>query len=275
MKILVTGASGYLGQGVVRHLLDNGYDVIATGRKVERIDDRAEKICCDIFSLNNPFHALGEPDLLIHMAWRDGFVHYSDAHIEDLPKHYHFIQQMADGGIKQVAVIGSMHEVGFFEGSINERTECNPVTPYGISKNMLREATEVICQQKGVDFQWLRGFYIVGNSQNGSSIFSKIVAAEAEEKEEFPFTMGQNQYDFIDYEIFCEQVAKTVVQNKVLGIINICSGKPEKLADRVERFIKENGFKIKLHYGAFPDRRYDSKAVWGDSRKIEEILSKG
>lgn len=47
---------------------------------------------------------------------------------------------------------------------------------------------------------------------------------------------------------------------------------PEKLADRVERFIKENGYGIKLKYGAFPDRPYDSKAVWGDNNKIRKIM---
>ena len=60
--------------------------------------------------------------------------------------------------------------------------------------------------------------------------------------------MGQNQYDFIDYPDFCAQVAAVVGQKNEQGIINICSGKPEKLADRVERFIKENDYRIKLQY---------------------------
>lgn len=84
--------------------------------------------------------------------------------------------------------------------------------------------------------------------------------------------MGLNQFDFINYEDFCEQVAAACTQNVVNGIINICSGRPEKLADRVERFIKENGYDIKLEYGKFPDRPYDSKAVWGNSSKIEMII---
>ena len=167
-----------------------------------------------------------------------------------------------------------MHEVGFYEGSIKEETPCNPITPYGISKNALRELTAMLCNQKKKMFMWLRGYYIVGNSQYGSSVFSKITAAESEGKTEFPFTMGQNQFDFIDYDNFCEQVARVVGQEEVQGIINICSGHPEKLADRVERFIVENGYKIKLKYGAFPDRPYDSKAVWGDGRKVEKIMDK-
>ena len=274
MKILVTGANGYLGQGIVRSILNNGHCVVATDFNTQFVDERAERIACNLFEVDNPYSFFGEPDVLLHLAWRDGFVHYSSAHIDDLPKHYAFIKKMVDGGIQQVAVMGSMHEIGFFEGSINESTPCHPTTPYGIAKNALRDLTQMICKQKkkNIVFQWLRGYYIVGNSKFGSSIFSKITAAVDEGKTEFPFTLGQNQYDFIDYPDFCAQVAAVVGQKNEQGIINICSGKPEKLADRVERFIKENGYRIKLQYGAFPDRPYDSKAIWGNDTKIRKIM---
>lgn len=272
MKILVTGANGYLGQGIVRSILNNGHCVVATDFNTQFVDERAERIVCNLFEVDNPYSFFGEPDVLLHLAWRDGFVHYSSAHIDDLPKHYAFIKKIVDGGIQQVAVMGSMHEIGFFEGSINESTPCHPTTPYGIGKNALRDLTQMICKQKNIVFQWLRGYYIVGNSKFGSSIFSKITAAVDEGKTEFPFTLGQNQYDFIDYPDFCAQVAAVVGQKNEQGIINICSGKPEKLADRVERFIKENGYRIKLQYGAFPDRPYDSKAIWGNDTKIRKIM---
>lgn len=272
MKILVTGANGYLGQGVVRKLLDNGQEVIATDFKTNNIDDRAKKIQSNLFEIENPYEFFEQPDIVLHMAWRDGFVHYSDNHINDLPNHYNFIKKMIEAGVKNVAVMGSMHEVGFWEGAIDENTPCNPLSLYGISKNALRDMVKMLATKNNANYQWLRGFYIVGNSQYGSSIFSKITSAVNEGKKEFPFTLGQNQYDFIDYEEFCEQVARTVIQNEVNGIINICSGKPEKLADRVERFIKENNYDIKLIYGAFPDRPYDSKAVWGNDNKIRKII---
>lgn len=272
LKILVTGANGYLGQGIVRSILNNGHCVVATDFNTQFVDERAERIVCNLFEVDNPYSFFGEPDVLLHLAWRDGFVHYSSAHIDDLPKHYAFIKKMVDGGIQQVAVMGSMHEIGFFEGSINESTPCHPTTPYGIGKNALRDLTQMICKQKNIVFQWLRGYYIVGNSKFGSSIFSKITAAVDEGKTEFPFTLGQNQYDFIDYPDFCAQVAAVVGQKNEQGIINICSGKPEKLADRVERFIKENDYRIKLQYGAFPDRPYDSKAIWGNDTKIRKIM---
>ena len=273
MKVLVTGANGYLGQGIVKAIIESGHDVIAADYSTRHVDSRAERMDCDLFSIENPYEYFKRPDVLLHLAWKDGFIHYSDAHIMELPKHYLFIQKMAKSAIKTIAVMGSMHEIGFYEGSIDEKTSCNPESFYGIAKNALREVTKLYCEQNGKNYQWLRGYYIVGNSEFGSSIFSKITAAEKEGKDTFPFTMGLNQFDFIDYDNFCLQVALAVTQNKINGVINICSGRPEKLADRVERFIKENGYHIKLEYGAFPDRPYDSKAVWGNNSKIEKICN--
>lgn len=274
MKVLVTGANGYLGSGIVKAILNSGNDVVAADFNVDHVDDRATKIACNLFEISDPYDFFGHPDVLCHLAWRDGFVHYSDAHIDDLPAHYSFIKKMIEHGCKHIAAMGSMHEVGFFEGSINENTPCHPTTPYGIGKNALRDLTAMLCKQNNCVFQWMRGYYIVGNSKYGSSIFSKITAAVEDGKKEFPFTLGQNQYDFIDYPVFCSQVASVVCQNQEQGIINICSGRPEKLADRVERFIKENNYDIKLQYGVFPDRPYDSKAIWGDSSKIEKIMNR-
>lgn len=272
MKILVTGANGYLGSGIVRKLLDDGHDVIAVDFKTDRVDRRAHSMECDLFAIENPYDYFCKPEIVLHLAWRDGFVHFSNTHIDDLAKHCKFLQSMINSGIKRVAVMGSMHEVGFYEGSIDETTPCHPRSLYGIAKNALRDTTELYAEQAGVEFQWLRGYYIVGNSAYGSSVFCKIVKAVSEGKKEFPFTMGLNQFDFLDYGRFCNMVAAAVEQDTVKGIIEICSGRPEKLSDRIERFIKDNKYNIILQYGKFPDRPYDSKAVWGNSRKIERIL---
>lgn len=273
MKILVTGANGYLGQGVTKVLCDKGEQVIATGHSSEFIDSRAEIKDCDLFAIENPFDYFGKPDVVLHLAWKDGFKHASLTHINDLSKHYLFLTKLIDSGIKQVCVVGSMHEIGFWEGSINESTPCNPLSLYGIAKNALRQSIEIQKKTSDYVFQWIRGYYIVGNAERGCSIFSKITQAAKEGKSTFPFTLGLNQFDFFDYEKMCHQIAAVVRQNKVSGIINCCSGRPEKLADRVERYIKENNYLIKLEYGAFPDRPYDSKAVWGDDKKIREILA--
>lgn len=274
MKILVTGANGYLGQGIVKRLLDDGHEVIAASRSMMYVDKRAIHIAGNIFDFDDPYAAYGRPDVMLHLAWRNGFVHNDRSHLEDLPKHYAFIEKMVNSGLQHLAVMGSMHEIGFYEGSIKADTPANPQSLYGIAKNSLREAVQILADKNNIPLQWIRGYYIVGNTEHGCSIFSKIAQAEKNGQVTFPFTSGLNQWDFLDYDEFCRQVAMVVEQDEYNGIINVCHGRPEKLSERVERFISENHYKIKLAYGTFPDRSYDSKAVWGDDTIIREIMEK-
>lgn len=274
MKILVTGANGYIGRFVVKNLLDMNAQVYVADINYDKVDKRAIKTQENIFSNDKDiFKKLNEPDVLIHMAWRDGFIHNSKVHMQDLSSHFNFISNMIDGGLKQLLVMGSMHEVGYHEGQIDENTKCNPTSLYGIAKDALRRATINICEQENVKLQWIRGFYVLGDDFNNSSVFTKILQAEKEGKKEFPFTSGKNKYDFIDVSTLAKQISKTAMQDEVLGIINCCSGKPISLKEQVEKFIKDKNLKIKLKYGAFKDRPYDSPIIYGNSQKIEKIMN--
>lgn len=273
MKILVTGAGGYIGRHVVKYLLDNNIEVIANDFNDERLDKRAIINTTNIFEVDNPYKVLGEADVCIHLAWKDGFVHNSNAHMEYLSDHYKFIDKMLSSGLKQMVVMGSMHEVGYYEGAIDENTPCNPLSLYGIAKDALRRSSKMLAEKYGALWQWIRAYYIFGDDKYASSIFAKLQQAASEGKKTFPFTTGKNKYDFIHIEKLAEMISQVALQKEVTGIINCCSGKPVSLAEQVEWYIKENKLDIKLEYGAFPDRAYDSPAVWGNSEKIDKIFA--
>lgn len=270
---LVTGAAGYIGRHVVSVLCDEGNEVLAVDYNMDMLDSRVKRINVDIFNGSSQIYTeVGCPDVCIHLAWKDGFVHNSDAHMGMLSKHYEFLKNMMAGGLKQLVVMGTMHEIGYFEGAIDENTPCNPSSMYGIAKDSLRRSMFLLAEQYATCLQWLRAYYIYGDDSRNHSIFTKIIQAEKEGKRKFPFTTGKNKYDFIKVDELAKQISLTAMQTEVKGIINCCSGKPISLAEKVEQFIEENHLNIALDYGAFPDRPYDSPAVWGDAMKINKIV---
>lgn len=271
--ILVTGAAGYIGRHVVKTALDMGHRVIAADFAFKGVDERAEFCDVPLFSGDkNIYKALGSPDVCIHLAWRDGFRHNASSHMKDLSSHVVFCNNMAAGGLPLLTVMGTMHEVGYWEGAITADTHCAPQSQYGIAKNALRQSLMLSLPAAGCRLHWLRAYYITGDEAHGSSIFAKITQAELDGKKTFPFTTGKNKYDFIDVDRLAQMIVAASVQDKVGGIINVCTGQPQSLADRVEQFLREKQYKIRLDYGAFPDRPYDSPGVWGDPAQINAIL---
>ena len=244
--ILVTGAAGYIGRHVVKTALDMGHRVIAADFAFKGVDERAEFCDVPLFSGDkNIYKALGSPDVCIHLAWRDGFRHNASSHMKDLSSHVVFCNNMAAGGLPLLTVMGTMHEVGYWEGAITADTPCAPQSQYGIAKNALRQSLMLSLPATGCRLHWLRAYYITGDEAHGSSIFAKITQAELDGKKTFPFTTGKNKYDFIDVDRLAQMIVAASVQDKVGGIINVCTGQPQSLTDRVEQFLREKQYKKK------------------------------
>ena len=271
MKIIVTGANGYIGRHVISCLKNRNHEILALDN---RFDEKLDGITYEISNIfeDDLSEKIKWCDGLIHLAYRDGFKHMSNAHLEDLYKHINFIQKACENGLKQLIVLGTMHEVGYHEGAIDENTPCAPLTYYGIAKNTLRQVSKIICEQNNTIWQWVRAYYITGDETRGNSIFAKITQAVKEGKTTFPLNSGKNLYDFIDIDELAYQIVRVIEQQEVTGIINCCSGKPISLLDKITSFIKEKNYDIKLDIGAFPNRPYDSPGVWGDNTKINKII---
>lgn len=276
-KIVVTGANGYIGAHVVAELLRHPeeFSVVAAGRSQDALPENAHFVSLD-FNVDaqreDLYEYLGCPDVCVHLAWRNGFQHNAFSHLTDFPNHVLLLNNLAEHGTQQFAVAGSFREYGSVNGMVDETAAVKPDNFYTLSKLMLKDALEICFEGKDICLQWIRPFTVYGDDARNQSILSKIIQWEAEGRESFPFTDGSEQYDYISVDELARQIAAIIDQTAIDGVIDCCSGKPTRLGDRVEEFIKENHFRIRPEYGAFPRREYDSPVIYGNREKLDCIL---
>ncbi len=281
MKILVTGATGFIGNYVVEELLKYEHKIIATSIKhsqqiyfnwIEKVDYIQADLNEDE---KNWFAFFNEPDQIIHLAW-EGLPNYNELfHIErNLPRNCCFLKNIIQNGLKGVVVIGTCFEYGMQSGALSEDMETKPDNPYALAKDTLRNFLEQL--QKKIDFElkWVRLFYMYGKGQSPNSILSQLDKALQNGETSFNMSGGEQLRDYLPVEKVAEHIVKIAMQSKVKGIINCCSGRPISIRRLVENYMAKKQKNIQLNLGYYPYPDYEPMAFWGDNRKLMLALEK-
>ncbi len=281
MKVLVTGASGFIGNHVVAYLLKSGVDVVATARELDKAKSLSWFRDLDFiqYDLNDPtsknlFKLFKEPDLMIHLAW-EGLPNYKELfHIEkNLYQHYAFIKNMTQNGLKKLSVTGTCLEYGMQNGCLNEDIPTMPDTPYGVAKDTLRRFIVVLNKTYKFDYKWIRLFYLYGKGQSKNSILSLLDRAIDNNEEVFNMSGGEQLRDYLQVEKAAEYLVNISMQDRENGIFNCCSGKPTSIRKLAEDHLKERGKQIKLNLGHYDYPDYEPMAFWGCNSKMKSVIS--
>ncbi len=280
-KILVTGASGFIGNHVISQLTGQGFSIVAAGTDIQKASryDWFGKVCFREFNLEkldreqNYYEYFGRPDILIHLAW-EGLPNYKSIHhLEvNLPRHFLFLKNMVKNGLDDITVTGTCFEYGMQEGCLSEDMPCKPENAYAIAKNNLRGLLQELCSETYFHFKWIRLFYMYGKGQSPTSLFSQLETAILNNAEVFNMSGGEQVRDYLPVETVAENIVRVSLQNKVEGIINCCSGKPVKIKDIVQEYLKEKGCQIRLNLGYYPYSDYEPMSFWGDDSKLKKII---
>jgi dTDP-6-deoxy-L-talose 4-dehydrogenase (NAD+) len=278
VRILVTGATGFIGRHVVEYLLSFGHSVIATSTKSL---EGAEKILpcnhgggsLDYISKNlndqevNYYTFFKKPEMMIHLSW-EGLPNYNDLfHIErNLPINYYFIKNMIQNGLSDITITGTCFEYGLQYGCLNEDMDTRPITNYGLAKDTLRRFIQSL--QNKFNFKWLRLFYLYGSGQGEKSLYTQLENTIANNEETFNLSPGEQLRDFLPVNSAAKYIVKAALQNNIQGIINCCSGKPISIRRFVENFFSERNYTIKLNLGYYPYLEYEPLAFWGNTEKM-------
>jgi cephalosporin hydroxylase/nucleoside-diphosphate-sugar epimerase len=281
MKVLVTGATGFIGSYVIDELLKRNHQVIATSSSLQKASERSwfHKVTFvqhDIQSeqADNLYEKFQRPDALIHLAWGGLPDFKNQSHIDTyLPKHEAFLRNLITNGLKDVTVTGTCLEYGMREGELSEDMEAAPAIAYPIAKNTLRKnLTEL---QKIIPFslKWVRLFYMVGEGQTPKSIIPQLKKAIAENESQFNMSGGEQVRDYLPVEVVAENIVIFAIQREVEGIINCCSNKPITVKQLVLDYLKKHNKHIKLNLGHYPYPDYEPFKFWGSNKKQLKIIS--
>ena len=283
LKILVTGASGFIGNHLIKELLKNtNHEIIATSRDIEKAKkyewfSRVKYISYDLNSQEelNLFEYFDKPDKVIHLAW-DGLTNYNDLiHIEkNLFNNYQFIKNLVANGLKDITITGTCFEYGMVNGCLSEDIQTNPSNSYAIAKDSLRKFIEELKKQYKFNYKWIRLFYMYGEGQGEKSLIALLDKAIQNGEKEFNMSGGEQLRDYLHIQEVVSKISKIALQNKIDNqVINCCSGKPISIRRFVENYLNEKNYSMKLNLGYYPYPTYEPMAFWGDNTKFQKVLN--
>jgi nucleoside-diphosphate-sugar epimerase len=279
MKILVTGASGFIGRYILREISATADEAIASAHSTVpqlAINGRIIKtIPFDIAQLDSSidyYSYFDKPDVVIHLAW-EGLPNYKESFHDDvnLPRHKVFLKNLVQNGLKSLTVTGTCLEYGMKEGCLSEDMPADPQNSYARAKNELRLFLESLKSSNQFYLNWVRLFYMYGDGQNPNSLLSQLERAIEAGEHKFRMSPGQQMRDYLPVGKVAEYLLKIAKQQGV-GIVNCCSGLPVTVESLVRSYIKQKGSQIELELGYYPYNDYEPMNFWGSTIKLNKIL---
>lgn len=279
-KILVTGATGFIGNHLIPELLQRGCKVVATGTK-EPQDIMASwlnQVNYVPYNLNahNPqcYDLFDKPDKLIHLAW-PGLPRYQELfHFEqNLYSSYTLIKSLVLSGVREVVVLGTCFEYGMQNGLLSEDMPALPATAYALAKDTLRKFLEELAKKHPFQLKWVRLFYLYGEGQAKNAILEQLKTALLNCETVFNMSGGEQLRDYLSVEQVAQHLAQIALHRDFAGIINCCSGQPISIRKLVEDYLAQQNQHIELNLGYYPYPNFEPMAFWGCPDKLQALLA--
>jgi nucleoside-diphosphate-sugar epimerase len=262
-RVLVTGATGFVGRHVVQPLEGLGFEVCGAGSGDDLLTSGAAR------------RLLGKakPSYLIHLAWAS-----SAARMRSVEENaawqqasVDLFEAFADVGGTRAVFAGTCAEYDWsHERLVEDETPLKPRTPYGTSKNATREAVSAMAATRGVSVAWARLFFLYGPHEPRGRLVSDLCESLLAERE-IELTAGLQERDYMHVEDAGAALA-ALLASDFSGAINVATGSAasvRSIAIKLAGLTKGERF---LQFGRRPSPPDDPPRLVGDTTRLKREL---
>jgi nucleoside-diphosphate-sugar epimerase len=238
MKIVVSGASGFLGSWICR-VLSPKHEVVAMVRansdtyRLANIESLTVVIADN--DMWNEKAALQGTEVLVLCDWEGvgNSERDSPSQIYNLDRQVSLCGKAIKSGVNTVLGVGSQAELGPVSGPISDRQKDGSTTLYGDAKIATRKALLELCQKNDVKFNWLRIFSTYGPLDSGKWLIPNVIDSMIK-KQEINLTKCEQEWNYL-HAYDAAMAFKFVIENsKCYGVINVGDVNTIRLKNVVE-----------------------------------------
>ncbi|MDP4276309.1 MAG: NAD(P)-dependent oxidoreductase [Bacteroidota bacterium] len=279
MRILLTGATGFIGSAIATELIARGFEVYATHRSGSSFD-RCQEIRHLLHWINTDNAnwkeavKLIQPNLLIHAAWGGvGIQGRNDWNIQ--LQNFYFSKDLfdlaADCHIQQVIALGSQAEYGSTGLVATENTIPQPDDAYGAIKLLTLNYLRQLFDKTLTSWFWIRVFSVFGEKEQSDWLIPTVIHSLLNQRS-IKLTNCEQKYNYLYINDFTKLLMAVVENSKAEpGIYNLCHSTSFSLKELLTQLAKLMGVSEQLlQFGALPYRPGQNMLITGDNTKFKE-----
>jgi len=270
-RVLVTGATGFVGKQVLASMLERGVQIAPVVRpgSIRKLPTSPQLetpiVTEDLFSENESWwqQKLQGVDILMHIAWyaESGQYQFSTKNMNCLIGTLRMAQAAAQAGVKRLVGVGTCFEYAQARSPLSVDSPLAALSPYAACKAAAYFALLQLLPQYGLQFAWCRLFYLYGSGEDERRLVPTI-RKNLSEGRAVDLTAGNQVRDFLDVSEAGRRIADVALSGKT-GAINICSGKPVTVRELAESIANEYGRRDLLKFGTRKENPVDPYHVVG------------
>lgn len=286
-RIVMTGATGFIGRHLARVFLAHGYFVYALVRPGSKnlaalpVHEQLVAVETGLDRVGECIPFIGQADAFLHLAWAGVNREEIDSpEVQDrnVACSLECVRTAGALGCSVFMDAGSRVEYGAVDGVMQEDAPCHPINQYGKAKLEFYRKAAPLCESLAMKYYHLRFFSVYGCGDHPWSVISTLVRDLRQDKK-VSLSHCRHEWNFMYIEDGVQAVYELYRHSRVLEpgesrIVNIASSDTRPLRSFVEEIHNIAGGRGELEYGAFALAKEGALSIRPDVTRLS-LLTEG